>query len=131
MRINVILVFLACALASCSEDESEQPQDNRIKPNPEDVTAIRRILNEESESQSKSRSARQRPESELEREAEAIYTAFWNPKNLKRYGKHEWDTELNADVDYLITQPELSIVQRKDAEWPVEKFEYMSGHDRI
>ena len=124
MRITAILLGMIFSLTGCSDDEVAQEQNDRIKAKPEDVAAIRQILEAEFEAQSTANSSGSIAESDLAKEAEEIFTAFWNPKNLKRYGKHEWDSELYANADYLITQSELLIARRKDQEWPFDDGHY-------
>lgn len=49
---------------------------------------------------------------------------------LKRYGRHEWDTELYADAKYVIVQRSLVVATKKTEGWPVDELKYMYRSSR-
>ncbi|RKX43981.1 MAG: hypothetical protein DRP64_07395 [Verrucomicrobia bacterium] len=130
MKVLSILL-ISISLFGCS--------NNQIKPNKEDISAIRQIL-ERSFSEQKESHTRNYPEGtewEYILETEKIFDAFWNPKNLKQYGDLE---ELSRDRykkdEYLIVQTEYIVAIAEPHEWSVSSqelyynYRYPSRHRR-
>ena len=121
MRESLVILCVSLFLFSCKK-EDDAPVVEVIEPRPEDVVAFRDILDG---AVAKQRNAS--PDQKLGRahiEAQAVYQDFWNPKMIKRYGKHEWDSELYTDAKFLIAQRSLEVATRRDGTWPIEELKY-------
>lgn len=123
MRKIIVILSASILLISCKKEEVEiAPVVEVIQPRKEDVAAIGRILDEAVERQRNTPSTQEH--SRAHQEALAIFKDFWNPKMVKRYGRHEWGAELYADAKYVIAQRSLQVATRRDDTWPVEELRY-------
>jgi hypothetical protein len=121
MRVFLIILCVTIVFSSCKKEENLAVEV--IQPRKEDIATIRNILDGAVSRQQSTPSGQSR--GRAHEEALAIFQDFWNPKMIKRYGRHEWDTELYADAKYVIVQRSLVVATKKTEEWPIDELKYM------
>ena len=122
MRGILVILFASISLISCKKAEEGSSAVEVIQPRKEDVAAIGKIMNDAVERQRNIPPIQAR--GRAHEEALAVFQDFWNPKNIKRYGRHEWDAELYAGANYVIAQRSLEVATRRDDTWPIDELKY-------
>jgi hypothetical protein len=121
MRESLVILCVSIFLLSCKKEE-DTPAVEVIQPRSEDVAAIKDILDGAAAKQRNTPPTKSVGRAALE--SHAVFKEFWNPKMIKRYGRHEWDTELYADAKYVIAQRSLEVATRRDDTWPIDELQY-------